>query len=315
MEVGFGVRITDNNIRKGLTMKNIGFIGLGIMGCPMAKNLLKKGYSLTVYDIVPEKVDELVEAGAKAGSSNKDVAEKSEIIITMLPNSPEVKEAVLGQDGVLDGARPGAILIDMSSIAPLASKEVAERAKEKKVVMLDAPVSGGEPKAVEGTLAIMVGGPEETFEEVKDILSVMGASVTRVGEIGSGNTTKLANQIIVALNIAAMSEAMVLATKAGVDPKNVFEAIRGGLAGSTVLDAKMPLALKGNFNPGFRIELHIKDLANALDTAHELGVPVPLSSLVMEVMQALKVDGKGGDDHGGIIQFYEKLAHVEVRQQ
>jgi len=315
MEVGSRVRITDNNIRKGLTMKNIGFIGLGIMGCPMARNLLKKGYSLTVYDIVPEKVDELVEAGAKAGSSNKDVAEKSEIIITMLPNSPEVKEAVLGQDGVLDGARPGTILIDMSSIAPLASKEVAERAKQKKVVMLDAPVSGGEPKAVEGTLAIMVGGPAETFEEVRDILSVMGASVTRVGEIGSGNTTKLANQIIVALNIAAMSEAMVLATKAGVDPKNVFEAIRGGLAGSTVLDAKMPLALEGNFKPGFRIELHIKDMANALDTAHELGVPVPLSSVVMEVMQALKVDGKGADDHGGIIQFYEKLAHVEVRQK
>ena len=315
MEVGFGVRITDKNIRKGLTMKKIGFIGLGIMGCPMAKNLLKKGYSLTVYDIVSEKVDELVEAGAKAGSSNKDVAEKSEIVITMLPNSPEVKEAVLGKNGVLDGARPGTILIDMSSIAPLASKEIAERAKEKKVVMLDAPVSGGEPKAVEGTLAIMVGGPAETFEEVKDILSVMGASVTRVGEIGSGNTTKLANQIIVALNIAAMSEAMVLATKAGVDPKNVFEAIRGGLAGSAVLNAKMPLALKGNFKPGFRIELHIKDLANALDTAHQVGVPVPLSSVVMEVMQALKVDGKGTDDHGGIIQFYEKLAHVEVRQK
>jgi 2-hydroxy-3-oxopropionate reductase len=315
VEVGFGVRITDNNIGKGLTMKKIGFIGLGIMGCPMAKNLLKKGYSLTVYDIVPEKIDELVDAGAKAGSSNKDVAEKSEIIITMLPNSPEVKEAVLGKDGILDGARPGSILIDMSSIAPLASKEVSERAKEKKVIMLDAPVSGGEPKAIEGTLAIMVGGPAETFEEVRDILSVMGASVTRVGEIGSGNTTKLANQIIVALNIAAVSEAMVLATKAGVNPENVFEAIRGGLAGSTVLDAKMPLALKGNFKPGFRIELHIKDLANALDTAHELGVPVPLSSVVMEIMQALKVDGKGTDDHGGIIQFYEKLAKVEVRQQ
>jgi 2-hydroxy-3-oxopropionate reductase len=296
-------------------MKKIGFIGLGIMGCPMAKNLLKKGYSLTVYDIVPEKIEELVAAGAKAGSSSKDVAEKSEIIITMLPNSPEVKEAVLGQDGVLDGARPGTILIDMSSIAPLASKEVSERAKEKKVVMLDAPVSGGEPKAVEGTLAIMVGGPAETFEEVKDILRVMGASVTRVGEIGSGNTTKLANQIIVALNIAAVSEAMVLATKAGVDPENVFKAIRRGLAGSAVLDAKMPLALKGNFKPGFRIELHIKDLANALDTAHELGVPVPLSSVVMEVMQALKVDGKATDDHGGIIQFYEKLAHVEVREK
>jgi 2-hydroxy-3-oxopropionate reductase len=296
-------------------MEKIGFIGLGIMGNPMAKNLLKAGYSLTVYDIVPEKIDDVVKAGAQAGSSNKDVTEKSEIVITMLPNSPEVKEAVLGADGVLDGAGPGMILVDMSSIAPLASMEVSERAKEKGVVVLDAPVSGGEPKAVDGTLAIMVGGPLETFEKVKDILGVMGASVTLVGEIGSGNMTKLANQIIVALNIAAMSEAMVLAAKAGVDSEKVFQAIRGGLAGSTVLDAKMPLVLEGNFRPGFRIELHIKDLANALDTAHEVGVPVPLSGAVMEVMQALKVDGKGKDDHGGIIQFYEKLAKVQVRRQ
>jgi 2-hydroxy-3-oxopropionate reductase len=294
-------------------MKKIGFIGLGIMGKPMAMNLLKAGYSLTVYDIVPERIKQVVGAGAKAGSSSKEVAEKSEIIITMLPNSPEVKDAVLGADGVLDGAKAGTILIDMSSIAPLASKEIAKEADKKGVVMLDAPVSGGEPKAVEGTLAIMVGGPKDTFAEVKDILGIMGASVTRVGEIGSGNMTKLANQIIVALNIAAMSEAMVLAAKAGVDPEKVFQAIRGGLAGSTVLDAKMPLVLKGNFKPGFRIELHIKDLANALDTAHQIGVSVPLSAAVMEVMQALKVDGKGTDDHGGIIQFYEKLAKVQVR--
>ena len=232
----------------------------------------------------------------------------------MLPNSPDVEEAVLGTNGVLEGAKPGTILIDMSSIAPLAGKEVAERAKEQGVIMLDAPVSGGEPKAIDGTLAIMVGGPQETFDQVEGILGVMGASVTRVGEIGSGNMTKLANQIIVALNIAAMSEAMVLATKSGVAPENVYQAIRGGLAGSTVLDAKMPLVLQGNFKPGFRIELHIKDLANALDTAEEIGVPVPLSSAVMEVMQTLKVDGKGKDDHGGIIQFYEKLAEVEVRR-
>jgi 2-hydroxy-3-oxopropionate reductase len=295
-------------------MKKIGFIGLGIMGMPMAKNLLKAGYYLTVYDIVPEKIKEVVEAGADAGSSSKDVAQKSEIIITMLPNSPEVKDAVLGTNGVLEGTKAGTILIDMSSIAPLASQEVAGKANEKGVIMMDAPVSGGEPKAIEGTLAIMVGGPEETFAEVKDILGIMGASVTRVGEIGSGNMTKLANQIIVALNIAAMSEAMVLAAKAGVDPDKVFQAIRGGLAGSAVLDAKMPLVLKGNFKPGFRIELHIKDLANALDTAHEIGVSLPLSAGVMEVMQALKVDGKGTDDHGGIIQFYEKLAKVEVRR-
>jgi 2-hydroxy-3-oxopropionate reductase len=295
-------------------MKKIGFIGLGIMGSPMAKNLIKAGYQLTVYDIVPTKVDDVVKAGAEAGSSSKDVAAKSEIVITMLPNSPEVKEAVLGAGGVLEGARPGMILIDMSSIAPLASREVSAKASEKGVIMLDAPVSGGEPKAVEGTLAIMVGGPKDTFEQAEELLGVMGGSVTRVGDIGSGNTTKLANQIIVALNIAAMSEAMVLATKAGVDPEKVFQAIRGGLAGSTALDAKMPLVLDGNFKPGFRIELHIKDLANALDTAHEIGVPVPLSSVVMEAMQALKVDGKGGDDHGGIVQFYEKLAKVRVRR-
>jgi 2-hydroxy-3-oxopropionate reductase len=296
-------------------MEKIGFIGLGIMGNPMAKNLLKAGYSLTVYDILPEKIKDLVKTGAQAGSSSKEVAEKSEVIITMLPNSPEVKEAVLGADGVLDGAKAGTILVDMSSIAPLASKEVSQKAEEKGVVVLDAPVSGGEPKAVDGTLAIMVGGPAKAFEKIKDILAVMGGSVTLVGDIGSGNMTKLANQIIVALNIAAMSEAMVLATKSGVDPEKVFQAIRGGLAGSTVLDAKMPLVLDGNFKPGFRIELHIKDLANALDTAHEVGVPVPLTSVVMEAMQALKVDGKGADDHGGIVQFYEKLAKVEVRRQ
>jgi 2-hydroxy-3-oxopropionate reductase len=303
-----------NILKKGWIMKKIGFIGLGIMGRPMAKNLLKAGFSLTVYDIVPEAVKDVVVAGAEAGSSSKDVAAKSEIVITMLPNSPEVKEVVLGENGVLEGAKRGTILIDMSSIAPLASKEIAAKAKDKGVVMLDAPVSGGEPKAIEGTLAIMVGGPVDTFEQIKDILGIMGASVTRVGEIGSGNTAKLANQIIVALNIAAMSEAMVLATKSGVDPEKVYQAIRGGLAGSTVLDAKMPLALEGNFKPGFRIELHIKDLANALDTAHELGVPVPLSSGVMEILQALKVDGKGKDDHGGIIQFYEKLSKIQVRR-
>ncbi|MHC4069223.1 MAG: 2-hydroxy-3-oxopropionate reductase [Planctomycetota bacterium] len=296
------------------TKKQIGFVGLGIMGKPMAMNLLKAGYSLTVYDIRPEPVKEVVAAGAAEGTSSKDVAGKSEVVITMLPNSPEVKEAVLGKDGVLDGAKSGMILIDMSSIAPLVSKEVCSKLAKKGVEMLDAPVSGGEPKAIDGTLSIMVGGKKEVFDEVEDILKVMGGSAVLVGDIGSGNTTKLANQIIVALNIAAMSEAMVLATKAGVDPEKVYQAIRGGLAGSTVLDAKVPLALEGNFKPGFRIELHIKDLANALETAQEIEAPVPLASGAMEIMQALKADGKGGDDHGGIIQYYEKTAKVEVRR-
>ncbi len=295
-------------------MKKIGFVGLGIMGRPMALNLLKAGYELTVYDVLAERMEELIKAGARRATSASDVAARSEVLITMLPNSPHVRQAVLGSDGVLQGARPGMILVDMSSIAPLASREIAAKLAEKGIPMLDAPVSGGEPKAVAGTLAIMVGGPEETFEQVKGLLAAMGSSVTRVGDIGSGNVAKLANQIIVALNIAAMSEAMVLATKAGVSPEKVFQAIRGGLAGSTVLEAKMPLVLKGNFKPGFRIELHAKDLANALDTAHELAVPIPLSAMAMEILQALKADGKAGDDHGGLIQFYEQLAKVQVRE-
>jgi 2-hydroxy-3-oxopropionate reductase len=296
-------------------MQKIGFIGLGIMGKPMAMNLIKKGYSLTVYDIKKDSVKEVVAAGAKEGKSSKDIAAQSDIVITMLPNSPEVKECVLGKNGVLEGAKAGLILVDMSSIAPLVSKQLAAEVQKKGVEMLDAPVSGGEPKAKDGTLSIMVGGKKEIFEQVEPILKCMGASAVLVGDIGSGNITKLANQIIVALNIAAMSEAMVLATKAGVDPEKVFQAIKGGLAGSTVLNAKVPLALDGNFKPGFRIALHIKDLSNALDTAHELGVPIPLTSGVLEIMQALKVDGKAGDDHGGIIQFYEALAKVKVRHQ
>jgi len=296
-------------------MQTIGFIGLGIMGKPMAKNLLNKGYKLIVYDINSEAVKELVNSGAKEGRSSADVASQSEVIITMLPNSPDVEKVVLDPDGILAGAKSGTIFVDMSSIAPLASRELSTKLREKGIIMLDAPVSGGEPKAIEGTLAIMVGGPEETFNKVKDILSAMGSSVKLVGEIGSGNVTKLANQIIVALNIAAVGEAMVLATKAGVDPEKVYQAIRGGLAGSTVLDAKMPLILNGNFKPGFRIELHIKDLMNALDTARELDVPSALTSKVLDMMQSLRNDGKAKDDHGGLVQYYEKLARVEVRKK
>ena len=292
----------------------IGFIGLGIMGKPMAKNLLKAGYELVVFDVVEAPLKEVVAAGAKAATSPKDVASQCEIIITMLPNSPHVKKAILGKDGVIEGVKSGSIVVDMSSIAPLASREVAAELAAKGVELLDAPVSGGEPKAVEGTLAIMVGGKQEIFEKVKDILLKMGSSAVLCGDIGAGNVTKLANQIIVALNIAAMSEALVLATKAGVDPEKVFDAIKGGLAGSTVLNAKAPMVLQGNYKPGFRIELHIKDLQNALDTAHEISSPIPLTSQVMEMMQAMKVDGKQTEDHGGLIQFYEKLAGIKVRK-
>jgi 2-hydroxy-3-oxopropionate reductase len=291
----------------------IGFIGLGIMGKPMAKNLVAAGHELVVFDINEAPVRELAGLGAKAGSSSAEVSSQCRLVITMLPNSPQVKEVALGKDGVIHGAKSGDILVDMSSIAPRAAQEVAAKLAEKGIEMIDAPVSGGEPKAVEGTLAIMAGGKQAVFDKVKDVLLQMGASAVLCGDIGAGNTVKLANQIIVALNIAAMSEAFVLAAKAGVDPQAVFSAIKGGLAGSTVLNAKAPMVLEGNYKPGFRIELHIKDLQNALDTAHDLGVPVPLTSQIMEIMQALRVDGKQKDDHGGVIQFYEKLAGIKVR--
>lgn len=293
----------------------IGFIGLGIMGKPMAKNLMKAGYSLIVYDINKEPVRELMSLGAEGGSSPKDVAERTDIIITMLPDSPQVKDVILGENGVLEGARRGAIIIDMSSIAPAVSKEVAIKAEEKGVEFLDAPVSGGEPKAIDGTLAIMVGGKKEVLDRCYDILNKMGSSITLCGEAGAGNITKLANQIIVALNIAAMSEALVLGTKAGVDPEIIYKAIRGGLAGSTVLDAKVPKVLARDFSPGFKIDFHIKDLKNAISTAHEVGVPLPLTSQIMEILQALKVDGKGLSDHSAVIQFYEELAKVEVKRK
>lgn len=291
----------------------IGFIGLGIMGRPMAKNLIKNGYALTVYDKFAP-FDDLVALGAKGGASNKEVAAQSDVVITMLPNSPHVREAILGAEGVIEGIGAGKIVVDMSSIAPAASQEVGEALKAKGVAFLDAPVSGGEPKAIDGTLAIMVGGDQQTFDTVKPVLEKMGSSVTLVGDIGSGNVTKLANQIVVALNIAAVSEAFVLAAKAGVDPAKVFDAIKGGLAGSTVMNAKVPMILEGNFKPGFRVELHIKDLQNALDTAHDLNVPVPLTAVVMETLQALKADCFEGDDHSAIVRYYEKLAKIEVRK-
>ena len=242
-------------------MKKIGFIGLGIMGKPMSKNLLKAGYPLVVYDIVAAAVAEVVQAGAEKGASPRDVAAKADVIITMLPNSPQVKEVVLGKDGVMETMRPGSILIDTSSIAPLVSREVAARLAEKKIRMLDASVSGGEPMAIGGTLSIMVGGSKSDFDEFYPLLKAMGASVVLCEAIVAGNVAKLANQIVVAANIAVVSEALVMAAKAGVNPDLVYQAIRGGLAGSAVLDAKAPLMMDRKFKPGFRINLHGNKIA------------------------------------------------------
>ena len=294
----------------------IGFVGLGIMGRPMCKNLLKAGLTVAAYDpFAEEALDDVVACGAIRGSSNADVAAMSDVVITMVPNSPHVREAVFGKGGIAEGAKPGLDIIDMSSIAPLESKAIAEALKERGINMMDAPVSGGEPKAIDGTLSIMCGGPKAMFDKYYDLLMKMGASAVHCGNAnGAGNTVKLANQIIVAVNIAACAEAYSLATMAGVDPQQVFEAIRGGLAGSTVMNAKVPMMMEGNFNPGFKIDLHIKDLNNALDTGHGLGTPMILTSQVQEMLQWLHNNGCGGNDHSAILKYYERITGVEVRK-
>ncbi|WP_270914127.1 2-hydroxy-3-oxopropionate reductase [Allofournierella sp. CML151] len=289
----------------------IGLIGLGIMGKPMAKNLLKAGYELVVNDRNQASIDEVVAAGATY-ATQAEIGETCDVVLTMLPNSPQVKEVMLGDDGVAAHMKAGSTFIDMSSINPVASKEIAAVLEAKGIDMLDAPVSGGEPKAIDGTLSFMVGGKQEVFDKYKDLLGAMGASVVRCGDVGAGNTTKLANQIIVACNIQALAEALTLAQKAGVDPELVFQAIRGGLAGSTVMDAKAPMMIAGNDKPGFKIDLHIKDLNNALDCAHTVGSPLPMTAAVQEVMQWLHNNGKGQADHSAIAQYYEKLTDIQI---
>ena len=290
----------------------IGLIGLGIMGKPMAKNILKAGYDLTVSDLNRANVEEVVACGAKT-AGNREIGEGCDVVLTMLPNSPHVKSVMLGEDGVAASMKPGATFIDMSSINPVASKEIYAVLQEKGIEMLDAPVSGGEPKAIDGSLSFMVGGKQEVFNRFKPLLETMGASVVRCGDVGAGNTTKLANQIIVAVNIAAVSEALTFAKKAGTDPELVYQAIRGGLAGSTVLDAKAPMMFRGDFKPGFRIELHIKDLGNAINAAHAVSSPVLMTGQLMEIMQALKADGLEKKDHSCIVKYYEKISNVTIK--
>ena len=289
----------------------IGFIGMGIMGRPMAMNLVRAGYDVTVSNRTMAKCEPVVAMGAKAASYS-ELAAQSDVVITMLPNGPEVKAVMLGEDGVAAHMKRGATFIDMSSINPVASRELCEGLAKYGVDMLDAPVSGGEPKAIDGTLSIMVGGKQETFDQFKEMLGAMGSSVVRCGEVGAGNTTKLANQIIVACNIEALAEALTLAQKAGVDPRLVFDAIKGGLAGSTVMNAKAPMMLSGNDKPGFKIDLHIKDLNNALDCAHSVGATVPMTAAVQEVFQWMHNHEGGQKDHSAIAQYYEYLTGVKL---
>ena len=294
---------------------DIGFVGLGIMGRPMVRNLMKAGYSLTVYDIVGSAVEEMVTEGAAGASSAREVAEKAPVVITMVPDSPHSEAAILGEGGVLEGASSGSVVIDMSSIAPGSSQKIAAACEAQGVSFLDAPVSGGEPGAIAGTLAIMVGGKQDVFDAHMDLLGVMGASIVLCGDYGAGNTTKLANQIIVAVNIEAVGEALTLARKAGLDPNVVFDAIKGGLAGSNVLNAKGPMMIDGNFQPGFRINLHQKDLRNALLTGQDLGVPLPVTGLVQQMIGSLVNDGKGDLDHSAIANFIEDMANTRISGQ
>ena len=290
----------------------IGFIGLGIMGRPMVRNLMKAGYSLTVYDVVGSAMEEMVTEGAKPASSSAEVAASAPIVITMVPDSADSEAAILGENGVLEGTSEGSVVIDMSSIAPASSHKIAAACEHQGVAFLDAPVSGGEPGAVSGTLAIMVGGKQDVFDAHVGLLEAMGSSIVLCGDYGAGNTTKLANQIIVAANIEAVGEALTLAKKAGLDPAVVFEAIKGGLAGSNVLNTKGPMMIDGNFDPGFRIVLHHKDLNNALLTGKDLGVGLPVTSLVQQMLVSLINDGKGNADHSAIANFIEDMAGVTI---
>lgn len=293
--------------------KKIGFIGLGIMGKPMVRNLLKAGHGLTVYNRSRPAMDDLKRAGAALGSSPKDVAASSEVVITMLPNSPDVEAVVLGAGGVLEGAKPGTVLVDMSTISPLVSQKIYQEAKKRGVKALDAPVSGGEKGAIEGILSIMVGGDQEVFEAVRPVLQAMGKTITYMGSAGAGGFTKLANQVIVAINLTAIGEALTLAAKAGLDPERLIQALGGGMAGSRCLEMKGPQIIKGNFQPGFKIDLHYKDLGLIMEAARSLQVSLPTTAIVQELFAALRAKGRGRLDHSAVITLIEDLANVKAR--
>lgn len=295
-------------------MRKVGFIGLGIMGRPMALNLLKAGIDTTVYDINSKAVEVLVNAGAKAATSPKELAADKDVVITIVPNAAVVESLLEGENGILAGVKPGTVIVDMSSVSPVASRKFAEAAQKYGCPFLDSPVSGGEPGAINATLAFMIGGDEAVVEKIKDVFLAMGTSITVVGPNGSGSIAKLSNQIIVNLNIAAVSEALVLAQKAGADPEKVYNAIRGGLAGSAVLDAKAPMMFNRNFKPGGTLAINLKDITNVMDTAQSLNVPLLLTSQLKQIMHSLEADGHIMDDHSGIVQFYEKISGVQVKK-
>ena len=293
--------------------EKVGFIGLGIMGKPMAKNLVKAGHQLVVYS-GSGAADELKDEGAEGADSYKTVAEQCGIVITCLPADPQVEEVYKGEEGLLAGAGEGDLLIDMSTISPLVTKDIAREASERGVRTLDAPISGGEPGAIAGELSIMVGGDAEDFERAKPLFEAMGTPV-HVGDAGSGQIVKACNQIIVGIVLEGVSEALVLGSKAGVDPAKVIEAVSGGLAGTKVMDQKREKFLGHDFDPGFRVELHHKDLGIALRTAREVGVPLPVTALVDQMLQELQVKGRGELDHSAVLSVLEDAAAHKIGEE
>jgi 2-hydroxy-3-oxopropionate reductase len=288
--------------------QTVGFVGLGIMGRPMAKNLIKAGYSLVVHSRSRGPVDDVVKAGARAASSPKEVASQCDVLITMLPNSPDVEQVALGKDGIIEGAKSGLIFVDMSTISPIVSQKIGKALAAKGVKMLDAPVSGGEKGAIDAALSIMVGGDKSTFDAVLPIFQAMGKTITLLGPLGFGGFTKLANQIIVAVNLTALAEALTLGKKAGLDRELLLTALAGGLASSKCLDQKKSNYVAGTYNPGFKIDLHFKDLGLIMESSRTLGVPLPTTAVVQELFNAMRVKGRGGLDHSGIITLLEDLA-------
>lgn len=294
-------------------MGKVGFIGLGIMGRPMAKNMVKAGVELLVTDLNQEAVADVAAAGARA-ADYAQIGAECDVIFIIVPNGDIVKSILFAENGVASTVKTGAVVCDMSSVTPAESKECCKRLQEKGVGFVDAPVSGGEPGAVAGTLAIMAGGDEKDFEALRPYFDILGSSALLIGKSGTGSVTKLANQVIVNNTIAVVSEAFVLAVKAGADPEKVYQAIRGGLAGSAVLDAKIPMIVERNFKPGGPIRINHKDIKNVVNTAHAIDVPIPYTAQLYEILQSLKVHGHMEDDHGGIVRYFEALADVEVKK-
>jgi len=291
----------------------VGFIGLGIMGLPMARNLMQAGYGLTVHNRSPRKAEELGKEGATVAKSPREVAQNSDVVITMLPDSPDVERVVAGDDGVLEGIGEGALLVDMSTISTVVTARLAQAAKEKGASMLDAPVSGGDVGAIEGTLSVMVGGQEEDIQRVKPLLEAMGETITHVGPTGAGQVVKAANQIVVALTIEAVSEALVLGSAGGVSPEKLLEVLGGGLAANKVMEVKREKFLSHAFEPGFRSELHHKDLGIALAAGREYGVTLPVTAVVDQMLLMMKRKGWGGEDHSALLRIIEDLSQQEIR--